>query len=492
MIDRNALPTELQSQIEHYKSILPPLYFDRFMQDAISKATLPEEETDLDANRLIRWSPHDPHEGKPQFNFVMDDLPREVLFGGAAGGGKSDGLLMTALKYADIPGYSAIIFRRTSPQLKSADSLIPRSKAWLMNTPAKWNGNEMRWTFPSGATLAFSHLQYDDSVYDHFGPAYQCILFDEATQFTEFQYRMILTRLRRPSEGPLSKVPLRVRLASNPGGIGHMWVKEKFIDNPTAKRLFIPSTIEDNPALDRESYIESLSELPPDERDRLLHGRWDVLSDGVLPWEYISQCIDQKSLWEGEAELTTPQRGHREKTKQLFLGIDIGRSHDLTVLWTWEMIGDVLWCREIKVLKGVKFADQRREIELRLNHPSYIRAKIDKGGIGMQLAEELEHKYGSRIEGIQLNPTRQGHLAELMKSRFGNMKVRIPDDPDTINDLRLVSNAETKNGVPIIKSERNSSGHCDRFWAAALGLMCVPYTTKKPVIRMPRGIKSKV
>jgi len=488
----------LSEVIERYRSIIPPLQFEQWFDDNVNALQSVEKEFRETSDRKIRWAPYDPYEWDqysegehhPQWRFVFNDT-REILFGGSAGGSKSSGMLLAALRFVDVPGYSAVIFRRTTPQLNSADSLIPRSKEWLMGTPAKWNGMDKRWTFPSGATLTFSHLQYDDSVYDHFGPAYQFIGFDEATQFTEFQYQMMLTRLRRPLEGPLSEVPLRVRLASNPGGIGHTWVKSKFMEKPTSNRLFIQSMLRDNYKLDRDSYEEMLQELPPDERDRLLHGRWDILSDGVLPWQYIEQCIDQQCLWEGY-EPKEQVRGNKTKTKELYLGIDIGRTRDLTVLYTWESIEDVLYTREVKAMKGVSFAEQRNEIQARLKSPSYIRAKIDKGGIGMQLAEELEAEFPHKLEGIQLNSARQGQLAEMMKARFGNTKARIPDDPDLINDFRLVSNTVTKNGVPTIQTERNSSGHGDRFWAAALGMMAVPIKVRRRAVTAPKGIKSKV
>src|SRR4051812_7334087 len=100
--------------------------------------------------RLTRWIPHYPH--PPQEAFLSLDC-REAMYGGAAGGGKSDALLMAALQYVDVPGYSALILRRTFPDLALPGAIMDRSKEWLHGTDAHWNENERRWTFPSGATL---------------------------------------------------------------------------------------------------------------------------------------------------------------------------------------------------------------------------------------------------------------------------------------------------------------------------------------------------
>lgn len=188
---------------------------------------------------------------------------------------------MSALQYADIPGYSAIIFRRTFSQLNAASTgLIPRSKAWLKGTAALWNESKHMWTFPSGAVLQFGHLQRVDDVYNYQGPEYQFLGFDELTQFTEFQYTYLFSRLRRLVT---SDVPLRVRSTSNPGGLGHDWVKRRFIDEGLNHgRAVIRAFLDDNPSLDRTEYLKSLAELDPITRAQLLGGDWSVNRLGTL------------------------------------------------------------------------------------------------------------------------------------------------------------------------------------------------------------------
>lgn len=202
---------------------------------------------------------------------------REVLFGGAAGGGKSSALLMAALQYVDVPGYSAILFRRTFADLAKAGALMDRSHQWLRGTDAAWNGQQHAWRFPSGAVLAFGHLEHEADKYDHQGAEYQFCGFDELTHFSETQYRYLFSRLRKLRD---SNVPLRMRGGSNPGGEGHEWVHRRFIASRTPGRVFIPAKLEDNPHLDRASYEESLAELDPVTRKQLRHGDWNVKEAG--------------------------------------------------------------------------------------------------------------------------------------------------------------------------------------------------------------------
>jgi len=228
----------------------------------------------------------------------------EVLYGGAAGGGKSDALLMAALQYVDVPGYNAIIFRRSYSDLNKPGALISRSHEWLDGSPARWDGVNHTWTFPSGARLVFGFLENDRDVYHHQSAEYQFIGFDELTQFTEFQYTYLLSRLRRLQA---VYVPLRVRSASNPGGVGHEWVFQRFVAHqclnsncqavydhpvttcskcggpiqaPSRSRVFIPARLVDNPYLDQENYLKALANLPPLQRKQLLDGVWVASVNG--------------------------------------------------------------------------------------------------------------------------------------------------------------------------------------------------------------------
>lgn len=223
-----------------------------------------------------RWLPQKPTAKQAKFLYYTK---REALFGGSAGGGKSSSLLMGALQFVDVPGYAALVLRKTYADLSLPGALMDRSHEWLRGTEAKWNGTEKTWTFPSGATLTFGYLDQKDDHFRYASSEFQAIYFDELTQFGELQYRFLFSRLRRLKN---SKVPIRMRAASNPGGIGHEWVKQRFLVEHADDRRFFPASLDDNPYLDKEEYIRSLSQLDPVTRAQLLSGDWNARHGGGM------------------------------------------------------------------------------------------------------------------------------------------------------------------------------------------------------------------
>lgn len=238
-----------------------------------------------------------PHSKQRIFLYLGD--VKEVMYGGAAGGGKSSALLLAAAQYVDVPGYAALLLRSSFPDLMQPDALIPRSKDWWLGKGPKWNPTEKRWTFPSGATITFGYLERDDHVYQYQGAAYQFIGIDELTQHTEFRYRYLFSRLRKPGDGPLAEVPLRMRSASNPGGRGHEWVKNRFIDPRTREKgaVFVPASLKDNPSLNAVEYIKSLSLLDPITRAQLLQGDWNAFEGGRFKKEWFYGKDGNRGWW---------------------------------------------------------------------------------------------------------------------------------------------------------------------------------------------------
>lgn len=187
---------------------------------------------------------------------------------------------MAALQFVHVPGYAALLLRRTFPDLAQPGALIPRSFEWLSNTGAQWSSQRHTWTFPSGATVGFGYLAADNDVYQYQSSEFQFCGFDELTQFTEFQYTYMFSRLRKPD---IMRVPLRMRAGTNPGGTGHVWVRDRFIrDGHASGRVFIPSALSDNPHTDQEAYTKSLNELDHITRAQLKDGNWDVMAGGRM------------------------------------------------------------------------------------------------------------------------------------------------------------------------------------------------------------------
>lgn len=205
---------------------------------------------------------------------------REAFFGGAAGPGKSDALLAGALQYVDVPGYSALILRRTYGDLALPGAIMQRARMWL-NGKAHWHDKTYTFSFPSGARLTFGYCEQEDDVYRYQGMEAQYIAFDELTQFSESQYQYLFSRLRGTSD---IQVPLRMRSASNPGNVGHGWVNDRFVKKRRRDVVFIPSRLEDHPdeAYKRE-YRSSLSELPDVLRKQLEEGDWNAVIGLAYP-----------------------------------------------------------------------------------------------------------------------------------------------------------------------------------------------------------------
>lgn len=220
---------------------------------------------------LAQYCPHTPTELQARF---LDVPAFEALYGGQAGGGKTDAILMGAIQDVWAPGYAALILRRTYQDLTLPGAIMDRAADWLHGTDARWSEVRKTWIFPSGATITFGYLQFDRDKYRYQGSEIQYLGPDELTQFSETSYRYLLSRLRRVRD---IDVPLRVRPASNPGGIGNDWVYDRFVNAETrGDRVFIPARLEDNPFLDVDEYERSLAELDPVTRAQLRHGDWTI------------------------------------------------------------------------------------------------------------------------------------------------------------------------------------------------------------------------
>jgi predicted phage terminase large subunit-like protein len=205
----------------------------------------------------------------------------EALYGGAAGGGKSSALLMAALQYVDVPGYSAILFRKTFADLSLPEALMDRFKDWMSDYPeVHWNNNLYVATFPSGARVTFGYLNNINDYLRYKGAEFQFVGMDEVTEIRKDDYIYLFSRLRKPPTGPLSEVPLRMRAASNPAP---NWVRDRFlIEGRKEGRVFVPARFTDNPGVDHASYRNSLSKLDTVERKQLEEGDWWVSQGGSM------------------------------------------------------------------------------------------------------------------------------------------------------------------------------------------------------------------
>ena len=229
---------------------------------------------------------------KKQEKFIKSDA-FETLFGGAAGGGKSYGQLVDALLYAlKYPKSKQIIFRSTFADLEK--SLIRVSLDIYPLSIADYNSSKHTWKFNNGSIIDFGYIQYEKDVYQYQSAEYDVIRFDELTHFTEFMYTYMISRCRGANT-----YPKRIKSSTNPGGVGHTWVKERFIDigepnvihnckletGEEVTRIFIPSLVTDNKFMLEydPDYIKRLDALPEKERKALKYGDWDIYDGMFFP-----------------------------------------------------------------------------------------------------------------------------------------------------------------------------------------------------------------
>ncbi len=219
---------------------------------------------------------------------------------------------MGVLQYVDTPGYAALLLRRTFADLALPGALMSRAQEWLSGTQAHWRDEGKTWHFPSGATVTFGYMENENDKYRYQGLQLQYIGWDELTQFSESQYRYLFGWLRR-LEG--ADVPLRVRGASNPGGTGHDWVKQRFItEGIAAGRPFIPAKYSDNPYLDQQAYEHSLAQLDSITRRQIKDGDWTARVGGSKfkrEWFEIVDVIpaDCRMVRYWDLAATEPKRG---------------------------------------------------------------------------------------------------------------------------------------------------------------------------------------
>lgn len=247
-----------------------------------------------------------PTKRQEEFATIPDSV-REGVYGGAAGGGKSELLVMLPIirKFYQQSRFKGILFRRTFPELEKSLILRTESDGYYKGTGAEYNRQLRRWRWPSGAILDFGYAEHEQDVRKYDTTEYNYVGFDELTSFTEFQYMYIAFTRARSSD---SRLPVIIRSGTNPGNIGHGWVRARFIepapygtiirDKKTGlQRIFIQSLVTDNPHLMKAdpNYVRGLEMLTSEAEKRAkLYGDW---------WTFSGQVFDD---WRAEPYTDEP------------------------------------------------------------------------------------------------------------------------------------------------------------------------------------------
>ena len=272
-----------------------------------------------------------PNEG-PQTEFLAAG-EKDVLYGGAAGGGKSFAMIVDPLRYCHKKAHRALILRRSMPELRE---MIDKSRELYPQAfpGAKFREVEKLWNFPSGAKVEFGFLERDADVYRYQGQAYSWIGFDEITHLpTEFSWNYLASRLRTTDP----EIQTYLRCTANPGGVGATWVKRRYIEPSESNtsftgtdgltRKFIPAKLADNPYLANDGvYEQMLKSLPPIQRRQLLEGNWEVAEGAAFvefdPNVHVITPFELPIAW--------------ERVK----GIDYGYASESCCLWGTIDIND--------------------------------------------------------------------------------------------------------------------------------------------------------
>ena len=397
-----------------------------------------------------------PNDG-PQTEFLAAP-EKDVLYGGAAGGGKSYAMLVDPLRFAHKKLHRALILRRSMPELRE---LIDKSRELYPQAfpGAKFKEVEKLWNFPSGAKIEFGFLERDADVYRYQGQAYSWIGFDEITHLpTEFSWNYLASRLRTTD----SSIETYLRCTANPGGVGAHWVKKRYIDSHEhnksfighdgLSRKFIPARLNDNPYLAKDGrYEQMLKALPPIQRRQLLEGNWDVAEGAAFvefsPDKHIIEPFQLPISW--------------ERVK----GIDYGYAAESCCLWGIldAQDGTLIIYREL-YRKGLTGLDLGRIItEMEIEDPFSVQGVLDTsawartgttgptvGETLQQLGHKLRRADKNRIQGkIQIH-----EYLKLQQS--GRPRLQIFNTcPNLIRELQ---------GIPLSKTrpedvDTNASDH---------------------------------
>ena len=375
----------------------------------------------------------------PQEEFLSAG-ERDVLYGGAAGGGKSFALLADPLRYCHNPNHRGLLLRRTLDELTE---LIDKSRQLYTKAfpGAKFRESKSTWHFPSGATIWFTYLDRDKDVTRFQGQAFNWIGIDEITQYpTPYVWDYLRSRLR--STDPELQENLYMRCTANPGGVGGWWVKKMYIEGtpenkafpafdidtrktfvwpsghekagqPLFFRKFVPARLTDNPHLMADGQYEAmLRSLPDVERKRLLEGDWDVAEGAAFPefsrTKHVVEPFDLPTNW--------PR----------IRAADYGYSAPSCVLWGAIDWDNNIWVyRELyaKHLTAEQLADRILEAEQLDPLPHYTvldSSCWNKTGFGPSIAEVMMR------QGVRWTPSDRNRIQ-------GKMEIhrRLADDPYT-------------------------------------------------------------
>lgn len=312
------------------------------------------------------------------------------------------------------------------------------------------------------------------------GPNYSGIWADEASLMDEEAFDVMIACLREAGEQGWFAGTF------TPKGKRH-WTYRVFAEKPIPSTQVFHSKTSENPFLPA-NFEENLRHRYTHEKARQeLGGEWLDNEGQLIPYEQMMAVTESRCEWKDGAE--TANHG------PLFVGWDLGRSRNRSVIWTWELVGDIAWCRECFVMHQTSYEVQEEEFKKRIYRRQVAKVVIDKGITGAVFADRYSRLLGSRFEGVHLSDVMMGYVAELFANAVEKRMVRLPDDDAIRDDFSLVGKPEPRNGKSVLPADKveedDDGGHADRFWAAALAYKAIEEKsapTNFARVRAPRAM----
>ena len=425
---------------------------------------------------VLDYAPH------PKQQQLHASPANEILFGGSAGPGKSHALRFEGLKWAlAISNLQVFLFRRTYPELED-NHIIPSQMQFPVNC-GTYSEVKRRWTFFNNSMMHFCHCQHEKDVFRRQGAEIHLLLFDELTSFTEFIYDYLRARVRCPLDIPEEyrhKIP-GILAGSNPGGIGHEWVKRRWVDfaepyvirkaprrEGGMRRQYIPGLLEDNPTLQERdpTYMDRLDALPEPYRTAYREGDWEIFLGQMFAFNRKHHVVVPRPVPDNAPLLMT---------------FDWGFGKPYSAGWWWVddddrlyRFGELYGCQPGQVDVGVRQADDviadeiiKRERELgvegrsisRYCDPTCFNKKPDYkgGGQGPATADEFAAK------GIHM---RAGDPSRILKIRQFHQRLRVTlneeGEPQEPPMLQVYDTCEAFiRTIPVLQADQNNAEDVD-------------------------------
>jgi hypothetical protein len=439
------------------------------LSDSLNFDTIEEQKEE----RTVVFAPN----AGPQTDFLAAN-EKEVLYGGAAGGGKTMALIADPMRYFGNGNFNGIILRRTNDELREivwkTQELYPQAYPG-----SKWAEKKSQWTFPSGARIWLTYLDRPEDVLRYQGQAFSYVAFDELTQHpTSFAFDYMRSRLRTTDQ----TLPTFMRATTNPGGPGHGWVKKMFIDpapenrpfnatdldtgkplvypesheragEPLFTRRFIPASLYDNPYLTADgAYEANLLSLPENQRRQLLEGDWAVADGAAFPefkkTKHVIEPFEIPSEW------------------RRFRSCDYGYSSYSAVHWfAIDPSYETLYCyRELYVSKhtgkdlgaAVMEAEKGESISYGVLDSSCWH---NRGQIGPSIAEEMI------AMGCRWRPSDRTAGARVAGKNQFHQRLKINEETDTPGLVFFDTCRQIIADLPVIPSDPRGSDDIDPRYA---------------------------